>query len=89
MRARTGLILGFSLLGMSVAFAQSIGIRSPGGPANPSVPPSLSPDSRLTGSAPVGHSQPRRDAVPSDNPYAESAEDRALDRKIKSICKGC
>ena len=44
-----------------------------------------------TPEAPVGHRQPRRDAVPSsDNSgYQESAEDKALNRKIKSICRGC
>jgi hypothetical protein len=56
-------------------------------PANPTVPPSLgvSPGAQ----APVGHFQPRRDAVPNENPYVESAEEKALDRKIKSICRGC
>ena len=41
--------------------------------------------------APIGHLQPRRDAVPppADNGYQESAEDRELNRKIKSICRGC
>ena len=41
--------------------------------------------------APVGHRQTRRDAVPStDNSgYQESAEDKELNRKIKSICRGC
>jgi hypothetical protein len=41
--------------------------------------------------APVGHRQPRADQVPSaqEKNYTESAEDKALDRKIKSICRGC
>jgi hypothetical protein len=41
--------------------------------------------------APVGHRQPRADQVPSaqEKNYNESAEDKALDRKIKSICRGC
>ena len=44
--------------------------------------------------APVGHRQPRSDQVPQgkDNPSttnAEKREDAELDRKIKSICRGC
>ena len=44
--------------------------------------------------APVGHRQPRADQVPEgkDNPSATDAEkrqDAELDRKIKSICRGC
>ncbi len=41
--------------------------------------------------APVGHRQPRADQVPSaqEKNYTESAEDKALDKKIKSICRGC
>jgi hypothetical protein len=44
--------------------------------------------------APVGHRQPRADQVPSEknlndpnNPV--NKEDAILDRKIKSICRGC
>jgi hypothetical protein len=44
--------------------------------------------------APVGHRQPRADQVPSEknlndpnNPV--NREDAALDRSIKSICRGC
>jgi hypothetical protein len=42
--------------------------------------------------APVGHRQPRADQVPSENSTATEAEkrqDAELDRKIKSICRGC
>jgi hypothetical protein len=44
--------------------------------------------------APVGHRQPRLDQVPDskDNSPAaqtEKREDAELDRKIKSICRGC
>jgi len=44
--------------------------------------------------APVGHRQPRAGDVPTDK-YASdpndplSKENAALDRKIKSICRGC
>jgi hypothetical protein len=44
--------------------------------------------------APVGHRQPRANEVPDEknlsNPAdAMSKEDAALDKKIKSICRGC
>ena len=44
--------------------------------------------------APVGHRQPRAGDVPDEknlsNPQdSMSREDAALDRKIKSICRGC
>jgi hypothetical protein len=44
--------------------------------------------------APVGHRQPRAGDVPSEknlsNPNdAANKEDAALDKKIKSICRGC
>ena len=81
-----------ALLGASAALAQQgTGGAGPGAaPANPSVPPALTPDSRVIGNAPVGHRQPRAADVPSSTERpADSAEDRALDRKIKSICRGC
>jgi len=69
-----------SLLGAPVALAQGAG--SSGASSKSSVG---------TGSAPVGHRQPRADQVPSnaEKGYQESAEDKALDRKIRSICRGC
>lgn len=41
--------------------------------------------------APVGHRQPRSGDVPSasDDSNRMNAEDAALDRRIKSICRGC
>ncbi|MBR0801596.1 hypothetical protein JQ615_40310 [Bradyrhizobium jicamae] len=44
--------------------------------------------------APVGHRQPRPGDVPSekglnDPNSAANKEDAALDKKIKSICRGC
>ena len=43
---------------------------------------------------PVGHRQPRADQVPSEKNLSDpndpvNREDAALDRKIKSICRGC
>jgi hypothetical protein len=44
--------------------------------------------------APVGHRQPRPDDVPSEKNLSDpnnpaNKEDAALDKKIKSICRGC
>jgi hypothetical protein len=44
--------------------------------------------------APIGHRQPRADQVPSEKNLSDpndpiNREDAALDRKIKSICRGC
>jgi hypothetical protein len=44
--------------------------------------------------APIGHRQPRADQVPSEKNLNDpndplSKENAALDRKIKSICRGC
>ena len=45
-------------------------------------------------SAPVGHRQPRASDVPNDKNLSDpndplSKENMALDKKIKSICRGC
>ena len=56
-------------------------------------PEPTNPDKNLMREAPVGHRQPRvKDvppdaALPSDSRDAEA--DKALDRKIKGICRGC
>jgi hypothetical protein len=73
------------LLFSSVAIAQTGGTGSSATPAN---------SSGQSREAPVGHRQPRADQVPSEknlsNPNdAVNREDAALDRKIKSICRGC
>ena len=44
--------------------------------------------------APIGHRQPRASDVPSEKNLSDpndplSKENAALDRKIKSICRGC
>lgn len=51
-------------------------------------------DRGAAGTAPVGHRQPRADQVPSEKSLGNpddpaNREDAALDRKIKSICRGC
>ncbi|UPK40028.1 hypothetical protein IVB18_24040 [Bradyrhizobium sp. 186] len=45
-------------------------------------------------SAPVGHRQPRAGDVPNEKNLSDpnnpvNKEDAALDKKIKSICRGC
>jgi len=72
------------MLAASGAMAQSkSGTTGPGA--------SSSMGSGAVAPAPVGHRQPRASEVPSaqEKNYTESAEDKALDRKIKSICRGC
>jgi hypothetical protein len=48
-------------------------------------------DTRLIGSAPIGHRQPHSGDVPSENTgdiERIGAEDAAVDRKL-NICRGC
>ena len=49
---------------------------------------------RVVPEAPIGHRQPRADQVPSEKNLSDpndavNREDAALDKKIKSICRGC
>jgi hypothetical protein len=62
-------------------------MRALSAPANPSVPPSLTPDPHLTGSAPL----PSRRSAAADpsTPEKLDPEDAKLDQMIKSICRGC
>ncbi len=75
-----------TLLTLSSAATAQTG--SPGS-STPSVKPS-----RPIPEAPIGHRQPRSDQVPSEKNLSDpnsqvDREDAALDRKIKSICRGC
>jgi hypothetical protein len=59
--------------------------------AGTSARPSQSQSARET---PIGHRQPRADQVPSEKNLSDpnnpvNKEDAALDRRIKSICRGC
>ena len=70
------------LIGAPAAIAQTAGGTSTA-VKNPSIP-----------QAPVGHRQPRASDVPSERNLSDpnnpiNKEDAALDRKIKSICRGC
>lgn len=73
------------LIGGPSAMAQTQGGSGSSGASN--QPPA-------TREAPVGHRQPRPGDVPSEkdlgNPNNPTAkEDALIDRKIKSICRGC
>jgi len=70
------------LIGGTAAIAQTKGAGTSGAPSS-TIP-----------EAPIGHRQPRADQVPSDksltNPNDPLAKENAiLDRKMKSICRGC
>jgi hypothetical protein len=71
----------------SAAMAQTGGMKS-------STPSSTSVGAGSIPEAPIGHRQPRADQVPSEKSLNDpnnpvNREDAALDRKIKSICRGC
>jgi hypothetical protein len=73
------------LIGGPAAMAQTGGGAGSPGAANPS------PTIRK---APIGHRQPRASDVPSEKNLSNpndpmNKEDAVLDRKIKSICRGC
>jgi hypothetical protein len=82
----TRLITAMAFLAFSsVAMAQS------GKTGSSTSSPNLS---GTTPEAPIGHRQPRADQVPNEknlgNPNDPiNKEDAALDKKIKSICRGC
>jgi hypothetical protein len=85
----------FLLAGLSAGYARG-GMHGHGAsglmaPANPSVPPSLTTDPRLIGSAPLPpHQQPTSANMASPNtPLKPDPEDAAVDRKIGNICRGC
>jgi hypothetical protein len=80
------LVAGATAIGDS-ALAQSGGsssyMKNSPGSSDRQLPP-----------APVGHRQPRAGDVPSEKNLSNpndpaNREDAALDRKIKSICRGC
>jgi hypothetical protein len=79
---KTILSLALVVLTGSGAFAQS---------GSSSVPKN---SDKSTIQAPVGHRQPRVGDVPNEKNIADpndalSKENAALDKKIKSICRGC
>ena len=81
----------FSMLGISVALAQNTTPGMTTGAGSSANSSSSSSSTRGIPQAPVGHRQPKASDVPAgtESGYTESAQDKALDRKIKSICRGC
>ena len=92
--------LVFFLAGLSASYARG-GMHGGGmhgggmpalmAPANPTVPPSLTPDPSLVGTAPVPpHHQPTSADVPSlpDAMVKPTPEEAAVDRAIGNICRG-
>jgi hypothetical protein len=92
-----GLPASYARGGMHGSGMHGSGMHEPGmpglmAPANPSVPPSLTPDPRLTGTAPVPpHHQPTSADVSSlpNDLLKPDPEDAAVDRAIGNICRGC
>jgi hypothetical protein len=84
----------FVLAGISAADARGgmhgSGMHALMAPANPTVPPSLTPDSRLTGTAPLPpHQQPTSAASVPDAILQPTPDEIAVDRAIGNICRGC
>jgi hypothetical protein len=83
----------FLLAGLSAGYARGgmHGHAASGlmAPANPSVPPSLTPDMRIVGSAPLPPHQQPRSAGPASPALEPDPEDAAVDRMIGNICRGC
>ena len=74
--------------GHSRGGSHSHSMRALSAPANPSVPPSLTSDPRLTGSAPLpSHHQMRRADLAA--PLKPDPEHAKVDKMIKNICRGC
>jgi hypothetical protein len=90
----------FVLAGLSAADARGgmhgsgmhgSGMRGLMAPANPTVPASLTPDPRLTGTAPLPpHHQPTSaDSSVPDAMLKPTPDEIAVDRAIGNICRGC
>jgi hypothetical protein len=58
-------------------------------PANPSVPPSLTPDTRLIGGTPLPPHHQLAKADVAAVTLKPDPEDVKVDRMIKNICRGC
>jgi hypothetical protein len=82
-----------AVIGVSPGFARGGGHGHGHGttglavPANPSVPPSLTPDARLTGSAPLPTNHPH--TMTDGTNVKPDPEDAKVDKVVKSICRGC
>jgi hypothetical protein len=74
------------MVGEASALAQSRNKNNMGSSSDSSM--------KSSGQAPVGHRQPRAGDVPDEKNLGDmnesmSRDDVALDRKLKSICRGC
>lgn len=77
MRVSLMAVLGLSLIAMSPL-------------AMPGAARAQKPAAGADRQAPVGHRQPRAQDSPTDRSAdAVKAQDRALDKALKSICRGC
>jgi hypothetical protein len=86
MRKLITLIVLLTAIGVPAAIAQTSG--------NSRTPSSSGVKAGGPLPAPVGHRQPRPDEVPSEKNLSDPSdpvnrEDALLDKKIKSICRGC
>jgi hypothetical protein len=87
----------FVLAGLSASYARGgmggmhgSGMHGLMAPANPTVPPSLTSDPRLTGTAPLPpHQQPTSAASVPDAMLKPTPDEIAVDRAIGNICRGC
>jgi hypothetical protein len=87
MSKTVAIAVSMALIGLPAALAQP---KTTGGSHDPGATKS----SPYITEAPVGHRQPRLSDFPAEstkagNPDQIDPADAALDRKIKSICRGC
>jgi hypothetical protein len=86
----TGLSAADARGGMHGSGMHGSGMHGLMAPANPTVPPSLTPDPRLTGTAPLPpHQQPTSAASVPDAMLKPTPDEIAVDRAIGNICRGC
>jgi hypothetical protein len=85
-----GLSAGYARGGMHGSGMHGSGMQGLMAPANPTAPPSLTPDPRLTGTAPLPpHQQPTSAASVPDAMLKPTPDEIAVDRAIGNICRGC
>jgi hypothetical protein len=85
-----GLSAGYARGGMHGSGMHGSGMHALMAPADPTVPPSLTPDPRLTGTAPLPpHQQPTSAASVPDAMLKPTPDEIAVDRAIGNICRGC
>jgi hypothetical protein len=80
-----GVLALLAVLDVGAAVAQT---------GNKGTSPGQTTSGDMSRMAPIGHRQPRASDMPNKNIVSDpndplTKENRALDRKIKSICRGC